>query len=174
MRQVLLLFCLATMSAFSADTWAEDDVLGYWAGPSSILMISRQAEQLSAKVIALKDPTYLDTEDVGTPGEVRLDDQNPDPELKARPILGLELLSEYRHDGKRWEGKIYDPESGNTYSSRMEVDGDGNLKMRGYIGMPMFGRTAVFQPLSLCTADMQAMLTKSARAAEDCSTESQP
>ena len=75
--------------------------------------------------------------------------------------MGLELLKNYRHTGKRWEGKIYDPESGNTYSSRMEVDKSGNLKMRGYIGMPMLGRTAIFEPLSLCKPHMQEMLSKS-------------
>ena len=78
--------------------------------------------------------------------------------MRDRPLLGMELLSEYSWDGKRWSGKIYDPESGNTYSSRMEVRKDGNLAMRGYIGSPLFGRTAVFEPVANCTPAIQKMV----------------
>jgi len=49
------------------------------------------------------------------------------------------------------------PKSGNTYSSRMELD-DGRLKMRGYIGAPMFGRNQFFDRLQTCDESVRAMV----------------
>ena len=139
---------------------AQDDVLGIWASDGSVIHISEDSGQLSAVVVALMNPQYTEDEEYGPVGADRRDDLNPDESQRQNLILGLELLSNYTFTGKRWEGKIYDPESGNTYSSRMEVDKSGNLKMRGYIGVPMLGRTAIFEPLTLCKPNMQEMLNK--------------
>ena len=91
-------------------------------------------------------------------GAPRRDDKNPDEGQRDRPVLGLELLSDYTYEGKKWQGKIYDPESGNSYSSNMRVGRNGMLKMRGYIGVPMFGRTAEFRPVASCEEDIVLML----------------
>jgi uncharacterized protein (DUF2147 family) len=144
------------------------DVVGYWAGESSILHIQRQGQQLSAVIVALTDPVYLETEDIGEPGAPRKDNNNPDHNLQDRPLLGLNLLKDYVFDDGRWQGKIYDPESGNVYSSRMKVDRSGTLNMRGYIGAPMFGRTAKFTPLQKCTEAVKVMLTRSQQDLEVC------
>ena len=56
---------------------------------------------------------------------------------------------------------IYDPESGKVYDSTMRGGRDDKLRMRGYIGMPMFGRTETFQPLRACTAAIRTMLAAS-------------
>ncbi len=146
------------------------DVAGRWASEGSIIEITAQDEQLSARVIALMEPTYGEGE-AGPTGATRLDDNNPDPQLKKNPVMGLELLIDYTFDGERWSGKIYDPESGNTYSSRMRVDRQGNLKMRGYIGVPLLGRTALFEPISKCTEPMRIMLERSGHQ-ESCIAES--
>ncbi|XOV84350.1 MAG: DUF2147 domain-containing protein [bacterium] len=151
---------------YAADT--STAVSGYWVGDTSILHIEAQAGQLRATIVALKDPVYLASEDIGTPGAPRTDNNNPDPELQGRALLGLNLLTAYRYRDGRWQGKIYDPESGNTYSSRMSVDRQGRLNMRGYIGAPMFGRTAVFMPLSDCSENVQVMLNRSQRQLEIC------
>ena len=155
LRPLLVVLCLAPHLAF-ADT----AVLGYWAGDDSILHITDQGGQLSARVAALGSPTYEAGEDFGPVGTARRDDNNPDDALKGRPVLGLELLEDYRYNGTRWEGKIYDPASGNTYSSRMRVDAD-ELKMRGYIGVPMLGRTATFTAVSVCSEHVRDLLAKS-------------
>jgi uncharacterized protein (DUF2147 family) len=78
--------------------------------------------------------------------------------LRDRPILGLNLVSGYQFEDGTWQGKIYDPESGKVYSSRMKVGRKGNLEMRGYIGIPMFGRTATFVPANRCEAHIVSML----------------
>lgn len=132
-------------------------VAGLWSGDGSILEVRQVGEQLSMTLIAFKDAVYMPEEGLGEPGTARRDDNNPDPELKKRALLGLDLLSDYRWNGKRWEGKIYDPATGNNYSSRMTMEGE-RLKMRGYVGAPMFGRNQFFEPLEQCDEPVRQML----------------
>ena len=134
-----------------------DAVMGRWASEGSIIEISEQQGALSARVIALKDPNYLEGEEFGPVGEPRRDDLNPEEDMRSRPVLGLELLSEYQWDDGQWQGKIYDPESGNTYSSKMWREG-ADLHMRGFIGFSLLGRTAVFVPVASCAGNIPVML----------------
>lgn len=80
-----------------------------------------------------------------------LDTKNPDPELRNRPVEGITFLSGFDYNAKknRWvDGSVYDPESGKTYSAKLElIEGGKRLKMRGYIGVSLFGRTAKFDPV---------------------------
>ena len=122
-------------------------VVGCWANPESILQVSRVGDGLSMSVVALLEPLYSDGEEFGPVGTPRRDHRNPDPGKRHVPIIGLELLSDYVFDSGKWHGRIYDPESGKTYASSMVLGKNGRLKMRGYIGLPMFGRTATFTPL---------------------------
>lgn len=164
-KQVALGLALVIASAIHAAD--RDTVFGQWASDGSIIEIAETDNGLSAIVIALNEPTYQEAEDFGPVGAVRRDDLNPEPKLQARHILGIDLLSEYEYDGK-WSGKIYDPESGNTYSSNMQVGRDGRLKMRGYIGVPMFGRTALFEPVSSCKPYIVMMIELAKLSSSDC------
>ena len=155
MQKFVISMTLVLLSQFG---WAKDEVVGYWAGPDSILHLTIDGVSLNGHVVSLKDAVYLPEEAPKPAGEPRLDDNNPDEALRSRPLLGLNLFSNYEHTGKRWQGKIYDPESGKTYSSRVSLDKDGNLKMRGYIGTPLLGRTVVFEPLSLCKPHMVELI----------------
>jgi hypothetical protein len=80
----------------------------------------------------------------------------------------MELLTDYRIRDGKWKGKIYDPNSGSTYSSTMQVDREGNLKMRGYIGFAMFGKTAIFEPASSCKPHIIEMFAIAGRALAGC------
>ena len=73
----------------------------------------------------------------------RFDDLNPDPELRSRALDGLTIMSgfTYAGDGRWVDGRVYDPDSGNTYKCTLtQVDRD-TLKLRGYIGISLFGRS---------------------------------
>lgn len=63
--------------------------------------------------------------------------------LHNAPIIGLRILNGFREeDGTYVGGTILDPENGKTYRSRMTLSSDGTaLEVRGYIGLPAFGRT---------------------------------
>jgi uncharacterized protein (DUF2147 family) len=63
-----------------------------------------------------------------------LDENNPDPAKRSRPIMGLQLLLGMKpaSDG-RWEGDIYNPENGKTYTSRMWLKSDDMLRIEGCV-----------------------------------------
>jgi uncharacterized protein (DUF2147 family) len=154
-RFLLLALLLLPWGLARADD--PDAVLGYWATKDSILQVARDGDSLSMRVVALENPFYLDDEPHGPPGAPRVDVNNPDPALRERPILGLELLSDYEFAKKRWRGRIYDPQSGNVYSSTMWVE-DGELNMRGYIGVALLGRTQAFAPVAGCSEAVRGLL----------------
>ncbi len=158
----LLLTVLLMASGVAAWGSGKDEVLGLWQDDRSVLLVAREGESLSMRIHAVKDPTYRPDESPGPAGSPRRDFKNPDVKLQTRPLLGLDLLVSYGWTGERWEGEIYDPESGNTYKSRMEVDEAGRLSMRGYLGVPMFGRTALFTPAGDCSETVVAMIVASA------------
>ncbi|MEP2935325.1 MAG: DUF2147 domain-containing protein [Gilvibacter sp.] len=73
------------------------------------------------------------------------DTLNPDPKEKGRNLLGMVFLKDFTFEDDQWtRGTIYDPKTGNTYKSKMWLS-DGNLKVRGYIGISIFGRSALFE-----------------------------
>ncbi len=59
----------------------------------------------------------------------------------APPRVGLRILSELRPDGDAWRGRIYDREQGRTYDCRIALAGPDTLSVRGYVALPVFGRT---------------------------------
>jgi uncharacterized protein (DUF2147 family) len=62
---------------------------------------------------------------------------------RNNPVIGLVMLTAFKFDGDdEWiGGDIYDPESGKTYSSYMYLKDINTLKVRGYVGISLFGRT---------------------------------
>lgn len=74
-----------------------------------------------------------------------MDRKNPDPKEQEKPILGKEILKGLKKAGKKkyGGGRIYDPDSGNTYSAKAELDGE-KLRLRGYMGLSLLGRTSVW------------------------------
>ena len=76
---------------------------------------------------------------------MRKDAKNPEESLKNRDVLGIELLTGFSYNDNTYtDGKIYDPESGKTYDCKMTLT-DNTLKVRGYIGISLFGRTETFE-----------------------------
>jgi len=68
------------------------------------------------------------------PGHPSTDVHNPDPALRKRPLIGLEILSGFVARADRWDGgRIYDPESGKTYRSVLRLNPDGSLKVSGCV-----------------------------------------
>ncbi|HQN52720.1 MAG TPA: DUF2147 domain-containing protein, partial [Phenylobacterium sp.] len=62
---------------------------------------------------------------------------NPDPKLRDRPVVGLTLIKDFRQatQGKWVDGKIYDPQTGKTYASKLSPNPDGTLKVEGCISV---------------------------------------
>ncbi|MDM4766372.1 DUF2147 domain-containing protein [Pelomonas sp. SE-A7] len=65
---------------------------------------------------------------------------------KDKPVVGLQIIRGIKQDasdkGLWGGGEILDPSDGSTYKARLKpIEGGKRMEMRGYVGMPMFGRT---------------------------------
>lgn len=62
---------------------------------------------------------------------------------KDAPIVGLVMLYGLKKNGDEYaDGQILDPDNGKVYSSKVRlIDGGKKLSVRGYIGVPMLGRS---------------------------------
>ena len=114
------------------------DVIGKWKleDGTAIVEVYKSGDVYNGKIVWLSDPTEED----GTPAK---DTNNPDPKLRSREILGLNMLHGLKKDGSKYAGgKIYDPGNGKTYNCSMQVSGDvlkvrGSLDARGLLGRTM-------------------------------------
>ena len=63
--------------------------------------------------------------------------------MKDRPLVGLQVLWGFKWDGSKWSGgQVLDPETGKIYRASLALEGGGKeLRLHGYIGVPLFGRT---------------------------------
>ena len=72
----------------------------------------------------------------------------------ARNPLGLALLDGFvaieqdRGAPVRWRGEVYNRENGKTYSALLSLDERGDLVLRAYVGLPILGRTQVWQRIT--------------------------
>ena len=61
---------------------------------------------------------------------------------KNQPIKGIVIIQDLKKDDDTWEGgTILDPETGKVYKCYISLDGENRLKVRGYIGFSLLGRT---------------------------------
>ena len=61
---------------------------------------------------------------------------------KGKPILGLTVIKGLKKDGNEYNnGKILDPKSGKIYKCYINLEDNDKLKVRGFIGISLFGRT---------------------------------
>ena len=61
---------------------------------------------------------------------------------KNQPVIGMIIMSGLVKDGTEWKGRVLDPESGKWYRVLVELQNGGKkLKVRGYIGISLMGRT---------------------------------
>lgn len=92
---------------------------------------------LCGRIVWVRDSLYH--------GQLRRDRKNPDPALRARVMRDLVIVSDLAAtsaDSTRWKGRVYDPRSGRTYAARLTLESADRLKLRGYVAVPLLGRTA--------------------------------
>lgn len=141
---VLAFLAAVLMTATTAFGAGSSDILGMWNtdGGDSRLELFNCGEKICGKIVWLKVPKYIDPVD-GPVGETKVDRKSPNPSLRTRPILGLQIIQGLTVSGdKRWEnGACYNPETGTTYKCNMRLVSAERLELRGYIGISFFGRT---------------------------------
>ena len=124
-----LLFAVQTPATSSG-------LLGNWKTPdnSVVSVYACEGSTLCARVVT-----------IGPKDKPQTDTNNPDATLRSRRICGLTIGTGFAPDSttSAKDGKIYDPKSGKTYSAQMQGDGD-SLKLRGYVGISLLGRTEIW------------------------------
>ena len=140
MRHALLYAALAVAGSAAAGA---ADVRGLWLtenrdGLVEIAACDEAPAELCGRLVWIEEP-------VDAAGRLDLDDKNPEPALRERPILGLRILEGFDAqpdgDGVFEGGTIYDPENGKSYRCKMTPKGADVLAIRGFIGISLLGRT---------------------------------
>ena len=68
--------------------------------------------------------------------------------------MGLNILTDFVFDDDEYKnGKVYDPKSGNTYKAYLKLVEPKKLKLRGYVGISLFGRTSYWFKQNQATPD---------------------
>lgn len=119
---------------------AQDRIEGIWYNEektAKIKIYKAKNDKYYGKIHWLKEPVAN--------GKERTDENNPDKGKRSEPLLGLIVLKGFEKDGtdKYDEGTIYDPKNGKTYSCTITHKGE-KLDVRGYVGVSLLGRTAVW------------------------------
>ena len=100
--------------------------------PKAVVQISRAGDVYNGTIVSLADNV-----------------ENVCPACSnKRPLIGLQVVSGLRDDGDGGynKGKIFDPKSGKTYSSKATLaDGGNTLKVRGFVGVSLLGRTQTWK-----------------------------
>lgn len=138
MRKVYLSVCiiftaLISLAAATPGDENPNSIIGFYWSPKkdAKIEIYLKGDQYYGRFVWLAKP--------------RKDYKNPNKALQTRDVLGIELLTKFTYDdGDYTGGEIYDPETGKTYSCKMTLQ-VGRLKVRGYIGFSIFGRTEYFE-----------------------------
>src|SRR5205823_6569029 len=68
-------------------------------------------------------------------------------EKHNKPILGMHILNGLKKSASQWDdGRILDPSTGKTYKLTLHpIEQGKKLYVHGYIGIPLFGRTQIWE-----------------------------
>jgi uncharacterized protein (DUF2147 family) len=121
----------------SASTNEADGIVGKWytEGNDSVVKIFKATNgKYYGKIVWLETPN----EDDGTP---KVDDENPDPKLRDKPLIDLMIMKGFTYEGNNewWNGTIYDPDNGKTYKCVIRLETEDHIFVRGYIGKEWMG-----------------------------------
>jgi len=146
---MLLAALLAALApAASAQT---SPVMGTWLSASGVAQVRIEPcpdpanGPLCGFIVGLINPKGPNG--VAVAPEAATDYRNENPALRSRKVLGMPLIWGFKKtaDANAFEGgQIYNGENGKTYSANITLQPDGTLRLRGYVGSPMFGETQVW------------------------------
>jgi uncharacterized protein (DUF2147 family) len=149
-RLGLALAAVLALSAFQAQAQTPANVqapapvqpasaVGDWvtAGGDAMARIEPCGNRLCGTLVWLKDASDRVT------GKPYVDEKNPDRALRGRPLLGLQILRGFMAAGRNlWAGgRIYSPDSGKTYKSKLRLESDNKLKVEGCLAVFCGGQT---------------------------------
>src|SRR5262245_1893513 len=130
---------IATLFGASPASAQSAEPVGVWLtekGDARIKITKCGGGGICGVVVGLKDPIDPAT------GQPHVDDKNPNPSLRTRPIIGLSLFIGMRLSAPgKWSGQIYNADDGGTYVSYVTFSGGDALRVEGCVGMICGGET---------------------------------
>jgi uncharacterized protein (DUF2147 family) len=142
------LFLITILFLFSITYGKDGSVEGYWQTiddstnkPRSIIQLYLKDGELRAKIVKI----YLRKDEEENPLCTKCKGDKKD-----KPALGMEVLEGVRWDGEEYSGgTVLDPDNGKTYRCKISLmDNGGKIKIRGYIGISLLGRTQYWNRVS--------------------------
>jgi uncharacterized protein (DUF2147 family) len=138
-NQIICSLIFVVIGIFSMQA---QSVLGQWktvddqnGKAKSIVEIYQENGKLFGKIIEIVDQTKQE--------KVCQDCEGSN---KGKKIKGLVILENLIKKGFNWEdGTILDPNSGKVYKCTLSLVNENKLKVRGYVGISLFGRTQYWQ-----------------------------
>ena len=118
---------LALLLALAAPGGASHTIEGLWLNDDrkGLVRIAPCGARLCGTIVKVLDRR---------PGAPATDIHNPDPALRGRPFVGLQVLTGFAPAGSGWSGgRAYDPETGKSYRSTLALNPDGSLKVTGCV-----------------------------------------
>lgn len=101
----------------------------------SVIEVYQKDNKAYAKIIEITDPERKDATCIKCKGK-----------RKNQKILGMDILTGLKKDDDEWSGgKILDPKNGKEYKCYIKLNDPNTLKLRGYIGISLIGRTAIWK-----------------------------
>lgn len=127
---------------------AGDRILGKWITEQKDLIVEiyNAGQEYKARVV-----WFSDKDDLSRPACTRTDIENPDPTLRKRKIIGMDVLKmlTYKQKSDTWEeGMIYDAVSGREWSSCAYISKAGILRVKGYWRFKFISKGINFYPLN--------------------------
>jgi uncharacterized protein (DUF2147 family) len=121
----------ALLAAPAVRAQGATEPTGVWltqAGDARV-RVSKCGGGICGVIVGLRDPNDPAT------GKPQVDDKNPNPALKNRPMIGLPLFSGMHPAGpNKWSGQIYNADDGSTYASSISATGPDTLRVEGCVG----------------------------------------
>jgi len=138
---ILLTVCLSQINGQVIQN--ADRICGKWMSSENNLTVEvyKKGDEYKARITWFND-------DPSRPMEDWKDSHNPDPALRNRKIVGMDVLRglKYDKDDNSWEdGVIYDAKQGKDWSASAYIDKQGLLRVRGYWHFKIFGKTMTFK-----------------------------
>ena len=135
MKRTLYVLILFTFISYSIKA---QSVLGKWHSmdpdtglKESVIQVYQKEDKIYGKIIEILKEEDKDKTCIECTGK----DKN-------QPIEGLVIMRGLKKDGDEWNGgQILDPKNGKLYKCYVALDGNNKLKLRGYIGISLIGRT---------------------------------
>ena len=148
MKKILILFLFGLwLNTVSAQQASDITGMGWNDEKTSKIEVVEEHGQFVGKIVYMIPEKYEN-------GQPPKDDENPDPALRDRSVVGLQILSslKYSPDDQEWQGgRIYDPKSGKTYDCYGWFEDDPNkLFLKGYVvGIKWLGKSTEWTRTSL-------------------------